>query len=213
MTDAERREEDRKDPEKQPAPKAKMAFMQRYYHKGAYFQDQDILKRDYTAPTERDLINKEMLPSVMQARDDGSAATVGARRATDAQAHGPHRCARASAPHDRSKILVAPARPSTRTSWTKTRPRCGARPDARMAARAHVRGLARGVRASGEIHSGMRGGLKSLWSTCARCSTGKPAMRTPMTLPSRPRPSAIRRRPRPGRCLCTRARVFSVYSL
>ena len=68
MTDAERREEDRKDPAKQPKPKPKLNFMQKYYHKGAFFHDQDILKRDYTAPTERDTINKELLPEPMRVR-------------------------------------------------------------------------------------------------------------------------------------------------
>jgi microfibrillar-associated protein 1 len=66
MTDAERAAEDRADPAKQAQPKAKMAFMQKYYHKGAFFQDQTILARDYTAPTERDRINKELLPEPMR---------------------------------------------------------------------------------------------------------------------------------------------------
>jgi len=46
-------------------------FMQKYYHKGAFFQDMDILKkRDYTEATESS-IDKSKLPAMMQVRDYG----------------------------------------------------------------------------------------------------------------------------------------------
>jgi microfibrillar-associated protein 1 len=72
MTDEERRKDemaagiDRFHKEKK-----KQGFMQRYYHKGAFYQDQEILqKRDFTAPTVDDVRHKEALPSVMQVRGD-----------------------------------------------------------------------------------------------------------------------------------------------
>jgi len=72
MTEAERRAEDRKKLEEQEKPKPKMLFMQKYYHKGAFYQDQEIVKnRDYSEPTERDRINKELLPSVMRVKNFG----------------------------------------------------------------------------------------------------------------------------------------------
>ncbi|RKP08269.1 splicing factor, Prp19-binding domain-containing protein [Thamnocephalis sphaerospora] len=72
MTDAEIM---REDAEKLQADRDKkkgsqFKFMQKYYHKGAFYADEDILKRDYTAPTQ-DMPNVEMLPSVMQVRDFG----------------------------------------------------------------------------------------------------------------------------------------------
>ncbi|CAO1637873.1 unnamed protein product [Parajaminaea phylloscopi] len=75
MTDAQRDEEDmaraeagRKEAREQ---RGKMGFMQKYYHKGAFFQDLDILKkRDYsTEQTEGALTNKESLPKMLQVRD------------------------------------------------------------------------------------------------------------------------------------------------
>jgi len=72
MTEAERRAEDRKKLEEQEKPKPKMLFMQKYYHKGAFYQDQEILKnRDFSEPTERDRINKELLPAVMRVKNFG----------------------------------------------------------------------------------------------------------------------------------------------
>lgn len=52
-------------------PRTQMKFMQKYYHKGAFFQDTDdpLLKRDYNEPTLLDKQNKEVLPSAMQTRD------------------------------------------------------------------------------------------------------------------------------------------------
>jgi microfibrillar-associated protein 1 len=53
--------------------KPKMRFMQRYYHEGAFFRgnddEADILEgRDFTAPTEQDLVDKSILPEAMQVR-------------------------------------------------------------------------------------------------------------------------------------------------
>lgn len=45
-------------------------FMQKYYHKGAFFQDMDILQRDYTHSTV-DAVDKSQLPQIMQKRNFG----------------------------------------------------------------------------------------------------------------------------------------------
>lgn len=60
-------------------PKAKMKFMQKYYHKGAFYQDDTvvsdkIMKRNYMAPTKEDKwLNFENLPKVMQVKNWGMA--------------------------------------------------------------------------------------------------------------------------------------------
>lgn len=58
------------------AAKKSWKFMQKYWHKGAFFQDMsdnlrsadkrpdDIYLRDYSAPTGEDKLNKEILPKV-----------------------------------------------------------------------------------------------------------------------------------------------------
>ncbi|OUS42404.1 micro-fibrillar-associated protein 1 [Ostreococcus tauri] len=57
----------------------KMAFMQKYYHKGAFFQESaddafgtagadDIYKRDFSAPTASERYDKSLLPKAMQVR-------------------------------------------------------------------------------------------------------------------------------------------------
>lgn len=50
-------------------------FMQKYYHKGAFYQDteSDVLKRDYSAPTVDEVRNKEVLPKIMQVKNFGLA--------------------------------------------------------------------------------------------------------------------------------------------
>lgn len=50
-------------------------FMQKYYHKGAFYQDteSDVLKRDYSAPTIDEVRNKEVLPKIMQVKNFGLA--------------------------------------------------------------------------------------------------------------------------------------------
>ena len=52
---------------------SKFTFMQKYYHKGAFYQDsgEEIYQRDFSAPTEKESINKEALPEVLQVRDFG----------------------------------------------------------------------------------------------------------------------------------------------
>ncbi|PWN28594.1 hypothetical protein BDZ90DRAFT_231577 [Jaminaea rosea] len=52
--------------------RGKMGFMQKYYHKGAFFQDLDILKkRDYRTEATEGQTKKENLPAMMQVRDYG----------------------------------------------------------------------------------------------------------------------------------------------
>jgi microfibrillar-associated protein 1 len=44
--------------------------MQKYYHKGAFYQDSDdtIFKRDYNLPTPLEMQDKSMLPEILQKR-------------------------------------------------------------------------------------------------------------------------------------------------
>ncbi|KAK9267787.1 hypothetical protein L1049_010222 [Liquidambar formosana] len=82
MTEEERREWERKNPKPAPPPKQKWRFMQKYYHKGAFFQnDPDdhaatvgtdgIFHRDFSAPTGEDKMDKTILPKVMQVKHFG----------------------------------------------------------------------------------------------------------------------------------------------
>nr|GFB33374.1 hypothetical protein [Tanacetum cinerariifolium] len=78
MTDEERKEWERKILKPNGAPKQKWKYMQRYYHKGAFFQDESadntagttggdgILQLDYSAPTGEDKMDRTRLPKVMQ---------------------------------------------------------------------------------------------------------------------------------------------------
>jgi len=52
--------------------RGKMGFMQKYYHKGAFYQDDsEILKKDYaTAAVEDEVKNRDVLPKYMQVRGD-----------------------------------------------------------------------------------------------------------------------------------------------
>eukprot|EP00246_Nothoceros_aenigmaticus_P016571 TRINITY_DN7638_c0_g1_i2.p1 TRINITY_DN7638_c0_g1~~TRINITY_DN7638_c0_g1_i2.p1 ORF type:complete len:438 (+),score=157.09 TRINITY_DN7638_c0_g1_i2:170-1483(+) len=82
MTEEERREWERKNP-KPPVPsKKKWKFMQKYYHKGAFFQSaaddriasvssENIFRRDFSAPTGEDKMDKTILPKVMQVKHFG----------------------------------------------------------------------------------------------------------------------------------------------
>lgn len=73
MPEAERLAEDteRAERSRQEKKKGDQGFLQKYYHKGSFFQDLDILKkRDYTAMTESS-VDKKALPTVMQVRDYG----------------------------------------------------------------------------------------------------------------------------------------------
>ncbi|GMJ14582.1 hypothetical protein like AT5G17900 [Hibiscus trionum] len=82
MTEEERREWERRNPKPAPPPKQKWKFMQKYFHKGAFFQtDADdpaatagahnIYHRDYSAPTGDDKMDKTILPKVMQVKHFG----------------------------------------------------------------------------------------------------------------------------------------------
>lgn len=52
--------------------KSKYRFLQKYYHKGAFYTDDAVLKRrDYGEAVERDRIDRDTLPSVLQVRDFG----------------------------------------------------------------------------------------------------------------------------------------------
>ena len=46
-------------------------FMQKYYHKGAFYQDEEILKRDYSEAVEDQVIHPENLPKPLQIRGQG----------------------------------------------------------------------------------------------------------------------------------------------
>lgn len=50
-------------------------FMQKYYHKGAFYQDpeSEVLQRDYSAPTIDEVRNKDVLPKIMQVKNFGLA--------------------------------------------------------------------------------------------------------------------------------------------
>ncbi len=72
MTDEQRREDELEaGRDRFKRDKGNMRFMQKYYHKGAFYQDDELLERDYTEPTLDDNFNKESLPSVMQVKNYG----------------------------------------------------------------------------------------------------------------------------------------------
>lgn len=81
MTEEERREWERKNPKPLPLNKKKWKFMQKYYHKGAFYQTEaddrdgaggeEIFRRDFSAPTGEDKMDKTILPKVMQVKHFG----------------------------------------------------------------------------------------------------------------------------------------------
>lgn len=82
MTEEERREWERKNPKPAPQPKQKWRFMQKYYHKGVFYQTEpddpaatakadEVLHRDYSEPTGEDKMDKTILPKVMQVKHFG----------------------------------------------------------------------------------------------------------------------------------------------
>lgn len=82
MTDEERLAEDKllgkQTAEEARQNKPKMKFLQKYYHKGAFYMDsdsvqkgEDVRARDYSAATQDDSVNRETLPKILQVRNFG----------------------------------------------------------------------------------------------------------------------------------------------
>ncbi|KAG2488247.1 hypothetical protein HYH03_013237 [Edaphochlamys debaryana] len=84
MTEEERAAWERANPKvaKPEGPKSKWNFLQKYWHKGAYFQESAddtrgtagtdaIFTRDFSAPTGFDKFDKSVLPKVMQVKNFG----------------------------------------------------------------------------------------------------------------------------------------------
>ncbi|RIA84761.1 splicing factor, Prp19-binding domain-containing protein [Glomus cerebriforme] len=77
MSEEQRTKEDMERIKKQreEKPKGQYKFLQKYYHKGSFYMEDDnqILKRDYTVPTPDEVGHKEILPKVMQVKNFGRA--------------------------------------------------------------------------------------------------------------------------------------------
>ncbi|CAM8899709.1 unnamed protein product [Rhodiola kirilowii] len=73
MTEEERKQWERKNPKPTPPSKKKLRFMQKDYHKGAFFQDDpdSIFTRDFSEPTGEDKMDKSLLPKIMQVKQFG----------------------------------------------------------------------------------------------------------------------------------------------
>ncbi|XP_002128231.2 microfibrillar-associated protein 1-like [Ciona intestinalis] len=75
LTEEERRAELRNNPRQitNQTAKGKYKFLQKYYHRGAFFMDkqEDTYTKDFTSPTLEDHFDKTILPKVMQVKNFG----------------------------------------------------------------------------------------------------------------------------------------------
>ncbi|ETW02256.1 hypothetical protein H310_05807 [Aphanomyces invadans] len=90
MTDEEREKEDAALGKRTEKEKKKWKFMQKYYHKGAFYVDDksvtsenDVRRREADEPTLEDKTNRENLPAVMQVKNFGKSGRTKYTHLTD----------------------------------------------------------------------------------------------------------------------------------